>query len=252
MVVSNVLDSDQLLASIARFLVDGGEGDAALVAASCTIHAEQSSDRWMNDGMSGADIVVAGSRVIYDILANAEHPVRKSFVHALEGVLRPSYYIYSFNVAVERVKPEPTWRDDIAAIARGEHITNQARDHHTRPPHHWNNLGFRSKTESVIAEALDAAGVLFFPLPSARLTLEGEQRGTLVPDFLVCFQGKWGILEVDGEPFHPAGTAAKDHKRDRFFQMQGVKVVQHFDANECFRDPAAVVRRFLALLRKNG
>ncbi len=248
----DALNAEQLVASIARFLIDGGENEAALVIAGCTMRAVPSSDPWISNGMSGAEVSVSGPRAAYDILSDEAHPIRKSFMRALEGVLCPDYYVYSVTVAVGRVHPEPGWKNDIAAIARGDHFTNQARDHHSRPPHHWNNLGFRSKTEVVIAEALDANGVLFFPLPSARLALEGEQRGTLVPDFLVCANGKWGILEVDGEPFHPPGTAAKDHRRDRYFQLQGVKVVQHFDANECFRAPAEVVRRFLALLQKNG
>jgi very-short-patch-repair endonuclease len=68
-------------------------------------------------------------------------------------------------------------------------------------------------------------------------------------DFLVCYNGTWGLLEVDGEPFHPPSRVAWDHARDRLFRAHGIKVVEHFDATECYRDPDSVIVRFLEILR---
>ncbi|HYW18836.1 MAG TPA: pentapeptide repeat-containing protein [Nodularia sp. (in: cyanobacteria)] len=68
--------------------------------------------------------------------------------------------------------------------------------------HTWENLRFRSKTEIKIAEALDRTGVLFVPNSLARLnTAKGRENKEA--DFLICYNGKWGVLEVDG-PFHTA------------------------------------------------
>ena len=129
-------------------------------------------------------------------------------------------------------------------IARGKGVHNQGLDASKT----WNNLRFRSVSEMRIAEALDRTGVLFLPNCLARLTTS-EGRKNREADFLVCFNGKWGILEVDGEPFHPATRTVEAHKRDRFFRSYGIQVVEHFDATECYNDPDRVVRDFLKLLK---
>jgi very-short-patch-repair endonuclease len=59
-----------------------------------------------------------------------------------------------------------------------------------------------------------------------------------------------GILEDDGEPFHPPTRTVHDHTRDRVFKTHGIMVVEHFDASECFERPADVVRKFLTLLER--
>ena len=113
---------------------------------------------------------------------------------------------------------------------------------------HWQNLYFSSVSEVKIAQALDRAGVLFFPNCRGRLTTTEGCRNR-ESDFLVCYEGIWGILEVDGEPFHPASRAAEDHKRDGFFLDHGVWV-HRFDSNECFNCPDDVVQRFLQRLKR--
>jgi hypothetical protein len=113
----------------------------------------------------------------------------------------------------------------------------------------WQNLSFSSVSEVKIAQALDRANVLFFPNCRGRLTTT-EGRRNRECDFLICYEGIWGILEVDGEPFHPASRAAEDHKRDGFFFDHGVWV-HRFDANECFQYPDDVVRRFLQRLKRS-
>ena len=70
------------------------------------------------------------------------------------------------------------------------------------------------------------------------------------PDFFICHEGKWGILEVDGAPFHPPERTAIEHERDRLFQDHGILFVQHFDAKRCFEDADSVVKQFLGLLRR--
>lgn len=110
----------------------------------------------------------------------------------------------------------------------------------------WQNLYFSSVSEAKIAQALDRSGVLFFPNCIGRLNIN-QGRRNLESDFLICDQGNWAILEVDGEPFHPASRAAEDHKRDGFFIDHGVWV-HRFDANECFNYPDKIVERFLKRL----
>src|SRR5260370_39947892 len=127
--------------------------------------------------------------------------------------------------------------------------TNQGNPIENRPTYSWNNLRFRSNTEIKIAEALDKAGVLFFPNCMARLGPIGERRNKEA-DFLICDDGKWGILEIDGEAYH--SNAATDHERDRFFRTYGIRVIERFTASQCYNNPEAVIRRFLVLLKKNA
>lgn len=97
-----------------------------------------------------------------------------------------------------------------------------------------------------IAQCLDQAGVLF--VPNGLVRLGAKRRENRRPDFLICYLGKWGILEVDGQPYHP--SAARDHDRDRLFLTHGLRLVQHFTAEECYRSAPQVVEQFLALLRQ--
>ncbi len=116
-------------------------------------------------------------------------------------------------------------------------------------PHKWNSLYFRSQPEIRIAEALDKAGVLFYPNCKARLNTSVGREGKET-DFLVFYKRKWGILEVDGEPWHPPSRIVHDHERDRLFKVHGIRVVEHYDANRCFQQPDEVVREFLEILKQ--
>jgi hypothetical protein len=112
-------------------------------------------------------------------------------------------------------------------------------------PHKWNNFNFRSKSEIKIAEALDRAGVLFYPNSKARLN-KAQLRVNKESDFLVFHSGKFGILEVDGREFHQ--TAADDHERDRLFKRHGIRIIERFDATRCWNEPEQVVQEFLDIL----
>src|SRR5260221_503562 len=101
-----------------------------------------------------------------------------------------------------------------------------------------------------IAEALDKANVLFLPNCKARLGIPSS-RENREADFLICTDGKWGILEVDGEPFHPPSRTVYDHERDRLFRSHGIRVVEHYDATKCYNEPDTVVQEFLQMLNKS-
>ncbi|TAE60305.1 MAG: pentapeptide repeat-containing protein [Nostocales cyanobacterium] len=112
--------------------------------------------------------------------------------------------------------------------------------------HTWQNLRFRSKTEIKIAEALDRTGVLFVPNSLARLTT-AKGRENKEADFLICYNGKWGVLEVDG-PFHTAERRVEEQERERIFKKNGIKVVERFDAERCYNNPDEVVQEFFKMI----
>jgi hypothetical protein len=120
------------------------------------------------------------------------------------------------------------------------------------PRRQWMGLWFRSQSEVRIAEALDRANVLFAPNPSVRLGVTQDHRENPEPDFLVIANGKVGVLEVDGAPYHPPERADEHHERDRRFREHGIRVVERFSASDCYTMPEDVVTRFLRLLDLNG
>lgn len=119
-------------------------------------------------------------------------------------------------------------------------------------PYLWRGMRFRSKTERKIAEALERANVAFFPNSRGRFGMAPNSRETREPDFLVVVDGKLGILEVDGDDYHPPERAAEDHSRDRAFRRHGIRVVERYSATKCWDAPDQVIDEFLQLLRLNG
>jgi very-short-patch-repair endonuclease len=109
-------------------------------------------------------------------------------------------------------------------------------------------LRFRSESEVRIAQALDKANVMFLPNCRARIGSRTDTRKGLEVDFIIMSDGKWGVLEVDGAPWHPPTRAAQDHQRDRPLKYHGAAVVERFEADECFENPDGVVHQFLSLL----
>lgn len=107
----------------------------------------------------------------------------------------------------------------------------------------YNGLSFRSRTEVVIAQALDEASVLYFPLPVA---VRGRTK--LEPDFVVVHLGRVGVLEVDG-PHHTALTRAREDLRAAWFLKSGVRLVRHYSVHQIDADAVSVVRDFLTDLR---
>jgi very-short-patch-repair endonuclease len=83
----------------------------------------------------------------------------------------------------------------------------------------------------------------------ARLGLPGN-RENREADFLVCSNGKWGILEINGDTYHH--NSAKDHDRGRLFKLHGIKVFEPYEATRCIKEPENVVQEFLELIKQNG
>ena len=65
------------------------------------------------------------------------------------------------------------------------------------------------------------------------------------PDFVVCYKGKMGILEIHGDKWHPPETAAQEHERRRDFTKLGISIYEIFAADRCYNDPDGVVNDFL-------
>lgn len=106
----------------------------------------------------------------------------------------------------------------------------------------FQGLSFRSKTEVKIYEALLKRGLLIMPLP---VMVMGVKEKYKEPDFVVCYNGRIGILEIHGEQWHPPQTAATEHERRREFTKLGINVYEIFDSKRCWGNPDDVVDDFI-------
>ena len=247
--LSELPSGDELIASAAHFLIEGAENDAASLLLSCTGGEPIGTGYTYYDFGSlheTVNIHFRGPRSAVDILKQSDHVLSQTIQNAISAVLPHGYAISAITISASVAAiNNPEWREELLALARGTKVFNQAplaKDFIL-----WQGLRFQSPPEVRIAEALDAAKVMFFPLCRSRVNGPGG-RVTREPDFLICHAGKWGILEVDGATYHPPTRTVHDHERDRLFQAHGVRVVQHYDATRCQNRPDDVVSEFLRLL----
>jgi very-short-patch-repair endonuclease len=67
-------------------------------------------------------------------------------------------------------------------------------------------------------------------------------------DFLLFHQGKWLILEVDGQHHLEEGQKVRDYARDLMLLRAGLPTVR-FTGRDCLEHPEAVVAECLSILQ---
>lgn len=106
---------------------------------------------------------------------------------------------------------------------------------------------FRSKSELRVAQTFNRMGILYFPNAKVSVPLDQTNRVNWEIDFLVAYQGRVAIVEVDGGPCHPPERSAYEHERDRRFRERGL-IVERFDSSQCYNDPESVVQQVLRVM----
>jgi hypothetical protein len=259
----NTPSSDQLHASALQFLIERREKRAAKLLLACeaavvytpegdghhakiTLRAPEASYRIFAFAMIQRRVINRGV-IDEDPFAITPHLLFSSIEDAFKAVLPAEISACTIYPRAALVEINPEWRQELSDTLYGKAMHNQGLPFDKGTPLHiWKNLRFRSQTEIRVSEALEHAHVLFLPNCMARLGF--SQRQNREADFLICHKGKWGILEVDGPLSHPPARTVKDHERDRLFKAHGIRLVEHFDAGECWENPEGVVKRFLYLL----
>lgn len=244
-------NDDQLMATAASILFDEGNLEAVNLLLSCTLKTEWSNNHSDNEGLNfiitGPYLVVRELRKATKEPLGLEGALYTALEDAFRAALPNPYYFQAIHVGVTPFDVKENWREELLHAISGGEVHNQATGVHTKNITVWEGLRFRSTSELRIAQALDRAGVLFFPNCKARLGTFG-QREVREPDFLICHEGKWGILEVDGKPYHPAERAVHDHARDRLFKNHRIVFIDHYDSDECYKKADKVVKDFLSNL----
>jgi hypothetical protein len=242
------VDSDRFMASMARFLIEGDEREEARLLLACNMESYEEEDRSNFETWHCLHVTFHGPRKVYRLLREESSNLHVAFLHAAKA-LAPSYFdeVKIKARAAVVVPNSADWRNELLAILDGRDVDNQAIGF--KATRTYEGLRFRSESEVRIAQALDRAHVMYVPNCRARVG-SVDRRRNIEADFLVMVGGKWGVLEVDGEQWH-IGHAARDHERDRPFHFHGAKIVQRFDAGECFENADAVVAKFIALLNRS-
>jgi len=193
-------------------------------------------------------LVITAPIDIYYYLMNSlddeNSSIRQTFEEIASAFSEFNFYISFIDCELEMVEPPEDWRNRLRDfVSRFDVTPNQGifnYQNSSKLVHR--QLNFRSKTEIKIFDTLVSRKLLVLPLPVAVM---GSDNDYLEPDLVVIYKGKAGILDVQGESFHPPQTAAKEHERRRRFTQLGIQVYEIFDATRCWNDPERVVDDFL-------
>ena len=110
--------------------------------------------------------------------------------------------------------------------------------HLQKTEYFWKKWCFHSLEQVKIAEALDRAGVMFFPNSKAQLPNCEDQPYKQV-DFLICYNSKLGVLEIQ------YSDTEKQEQRDYFLSKQGIFLIEYCDPVQCLEDPDQIVQEFI-------
>jgi hypothetical protein len=264
------LTLDQLLYNAVLYLVQREKQEAAELLVDCeldgyedkealesTLHSsEPRLVRWTQVTLSaptGIEQAISDNPdTVWDAELETEFSTnlkRVEMASAFEAVLRREDVLVEVHLQLV-TETEADWRQHLRQLIKGEKVTNQGQPiKSSNPIIVWNNLNFRSKAEKLMAEALDRAGVMYLPDCMARLG-PADYRHNMEPDFLICCEGKWGILEVDSNVYHQ--QPERDHEKGRQYKQQGIKVFERYSYSRCLEKPDETVQDFLRLLRQNG
>lgn len=144
------------------------------------------------------------------------------------------------------------WRERLSAELGQDRPSNAARKMRVGPRHpEADGLHFASDAEHKVyavlkakQESLPAEDTLSIaPLPGLRV-----RRHTFEPDLLVLYQGRAGVIEVDGP--HHTGRRAADASREGLLRSAGVAHVDRIDVRDATSraDVEQFVERFLRRL----
>lgn len=232
-----VPDQESFIYTLRVFLESTGHDDIAalLMGASCDIEPTGSFSgvRW--DAWATNVILFVPVSLIPKFTEN----VRSTLLSACDSVMPSNAGLDVLGLAVSPILQSPPEDGHHHPLNTGSLVSDAPIAH--------DGLRFRSRTETRIYDALKRKKVLFFPNATAVLGGGPEKRE---PDFLICQDGKWGILEVMGEPYHPGATAMRDHDRARLFKDYGLLTVEFYDAARCFNEPDQVINDFLSRLAR--
>jgi len=245
---------EKILRTWTKLLVERERRDLASIAVESQI--EISEDDFGTESVtlaippSAHGIVTEDEEVMNDLLAYL-HDVCAGNVYTEDGKPRQEVPI---STKMSLLEIDPDWKEEMRRLissAKNSNqgvVTDKVSDRRGEDAHTYNEMTFGSKSEIRIAQELEARGVLFFPLPLGVRAETGDRwKDHREPDFLICQNGTWGILEV---AYHP-DRYEKDQEKNTWFKESGILCVEHYTAERCYDKPEAVIDEFLSVLSRH-
>ena len=245
---------EKILRTWTRLLLERGHKELASIAVESEI--EITEDDWGTESVtlglppSAHGIVTEDEEVLNELLAYL-HDVCAGNIYAEGGNPRQEVPI---STKMSLLTIDPDWQEEMRRLiseAKGSNqgvISEKVAKREGRDTHTYNEMTFGSKSEIRIAQELETRDLLFFPLPLGVRAETGDRwKDRREPDFLVCQDGAWGILEV---AYHP-DRYEKDAEKATWFKEAGILCVEHATAERCYNEPVDVVDDFLNVLSKH-
>lgn len=222
---------EEELGQTVQLLMDRGNTQAAALLLDCRILRFEHVDLLFRLPLDDSDPInlceawIEAPTFISDRIDEEMHAVILAFLN--EALEPQSMYVREMRFTAP--PPPQDWREQVSKRL-GDGPRNQGTLGPSAPEYHADRMSFRSAEELKVYQALrraqdrrpQAENLTILALPSARIT-----GNTLEPDFVICFKGRVGIIEVDGP--HHSGKRSSDTSRDRLFRYCGVAEVDHFD-----------------------
>lgn len=194
----------------------------------------------------------------YSLVRNSEYiqsVMQRAALSVMRGHCEFSEESLEFMYTLKLLDIEEGWENVVRNLIANAQTPNQgavtekAFLQRAKSPLVYNEMRFASQSEIRIAQELERRGVLFFPLPLAVRHKTGNFYDDYrEPDFLICEDGVWGILEV---AYHP-DRYEKDSEKAIWFKESGILCVEHYTAERCYNNAAEVVEQFLSILAKHS
>ena len=199
--------------------------------------------------------IFIGLPVCYVLTVLNDDVILAHLRECLKIVMSGKYYDpKGIKFGTKLMEPEDDWRELVKSlIARAKEpnqgvVTTIVRQRNDQEPLKYNEMNFGSSTEIRVAQELEKRKILFFSLPLAVRAETGRNfQDHREPDFLICNEGVWGILEV---AFHQ-GRYEQDKQKDEWFKKSGILCVVHYTAEECYGKTASVIDRLLSILEQH-
>lgn len=238
-----------------ELLLERGHQELASIAVESEVEIEEGrfGDEWIVLRLppSAHGIVTEEEEVSNELLAYL-HDVCAGNVYDQNGEAIRDVRI---EVKMSLLEVEEDWKEEMRRLisaAKGSNqgvVTEKVGKREGRDTHTYNEMTFGSKSEIRIAQELETRDLLFFPLPLGVRAETGKRwKDRREPDFLVCQEGTWGILEV---AWHSPNRYEKDAEKASWFKEMGILCVEHVTAERCYNEPTDVVDDFLNVLSKH-
>lgn len=250
---------ESVLATAVHALLEDGQKEAALQLVGSKIGKFTLYRRWLiadNGHEYCLDLcqveLLGNKKLCKSLKENSE--MLEAVTQVFREIIKPERYDNNaiefddieIEPALRLIEIDTDWRTKLLAESETTQVTNQ--NSYEKKPVIYAGMKFSSPPEVKIAIALDNLGVMYLPNCLTRVGTPGSRQNRF-PDFLICYAGKWGILEIDGQSVHK-GNATEDHERSRLIERHGgVAYFTRYPAARCQSDPDGVVKEFLEILK---